>query len=248
MTEYELTSFMGKPINCNANRPCVLKQVEEIYVLCNLSDIVFKSPLGFHLRFRLSDGTSVAKFSAMLTKHFKKYGYVPLRYTVKEMDETGAHYHVAIVIEGKKNKKSSLSHLMAKLQKAGYLNDYQVISPDGYPFGMPLQEQKYKDAYFKWMSYLAKTKTKAIGKQSCSPSKQLASLIKSWRYQGMPDLSKPEQAAPVDLSAFMEGLPSKRIGFSTSTVEFYKNKITSHSPIRYTPLVAPMTRCSGQAT
>lgn len=205
---YKLNSYMGKKINCNSMYPCIVKQLEELYVLSNLSDTIFKCPLGFHIRIRLADKTSMAKFSAMLAKHYEKYGYVPLRYTVREMDETGVHYHIAIVIEGKKNKRSSLSSFLGKLQKSGYLHDYKVIAPDGLPFGQLLLEQEHKDEYFKWMSYLAKTRSKETGKQSSSPCKRLVSLIKSWRSQGKPDLSSNERVGPQDLTVHMEDNPS----------------------------------------
>jgi len=204
MKEYKLTRFLGKEIKCDSKYPCIEKQLEELYVLSNLSDTIFKCPLGFHVRIRLTAKTSMAKFSAMLTKHYKKYGYVPLRYAVKELDETGVHYHIAIVIEGKKNKRSSLSSFLGKLQRAKYLHDYRVIAPDGLPFGQPLKEQEHKDEYFKWMSYLAKTRSKEKGKQSSSPCKQLVSLIKAWRSQGKPDLSSNARVGPPDLSVHME--------------------------------------------
>ncbi len=199
---------MGKKIKCDSKYPCVEKQLEELYVLSNLSDTIFKCPLGFHIRIRLSEKTSMAKFSAMLAKHYAKYGYVPLRYTVREIDETGVHYHIAIVIEGKKNKRSSLSSFLGKLQKSGHLHDYKVMAPDGIPFGQSLRAQENKDEYFKWMSYLAKTRSKETGKQSSSPCKRLVSLIKSWRCQGKPDLSSNERVGPQDLTVHMEDNPA----------------------------------------
>ncbi|WP_313553914.1 hypothetical protein [Stutzerimonas nitrititolerans] len=204
MKEYRSRKFMGKEIKCDSKYPCVEKQLEELYVLSNLSDTIFKCPLGFHIRIRLTDKTSMAKFSAMLSKYYRKYGYVPLRYAVKEVDQTGVHYHIAIVIEGRKNKRSSLSNFLGKLQKSGHLHDYKVIAPDGIPFGQPLRGQEHKDEYFKWMSYLAKTRSKEIGKQSSSPCKRLVSLIKSWRSQGKPDLSSNERVGPKDLTVHME--------------------------------------------
>ena len=107
MKEYKLGKYKGKKINCSETRPSKEKQIEELYVLSNLSDTVFKQPLGFHLRVRLSNNTSMALFSALLTKHFSKQGYLPLRYTVKEKDKTGFHYHIAIVIEGRLQELSA---------------------------------------------------------------------------------------------------------------------------------------------
>jgi hypothetical protein len=212
MTEYRCNTFKGKRINCGDKRPSNEKQIEELYVLSNSSDTVFRQPLGFHLRVRLDENTTMALFSALLTKHFRKYGYVPLRYTVKEKDETGFHYHIAIIIEGKKNKKSVISNLLAKLKRAGRLHDYDLISPKAHPFGHPLQRQEDKDDFFAWVSYLAKTRTKVEGVQSSSPSKTLAALIKDWKRKGKPDLCRSEESTTHDLSSlFMDELTPPQV-------------------------------------
>lgn len=226
MKEYNLQRFMGTEINCNSNRPCTLRYIEDLYVLSNLSDTVFKKPLGFHLRIRLNEDVSMAKFSAMLSKHYRKSGYNPLRYTVKETDDTGVHYHIAIVIDGRKNKKSSISHILAKLQQAGYLHDYKVIAHNAHPFGHPLEHQIDKDSFFRWMSYLAKTKTKATGKQNSSPSKKLASLIKDWRAQGKPDLRIKVEGSATDLSTYMGETEFSKPETETAFHNYYINALT----------------------
>lgn len=230
MKEYKIGKFKGKKINCSETRPSKEKQIEELYVLSNVSDTVFKQPLGFHLRVRLSDNTSMALFSALLTKHFSKQGYLPLRYTVKEKDKTGFHYHIAIVIEGKKNKKTVISNLLAKLKRAGKLNDYDLISPTAYPFGHPLQRQEDKDAFFEWVSYLAKTRTKIEGVQSSSPSKELATLIRKWKSEGKPDLSKTDDAGTYNISAFFQG--DCVVDLAGKQSNFYKNKQLGFSQAR----------------
>ncbi len=230
MKEYKIGKFKGKKINCSETRPSKEKQIEELYVLSNVSDTVFKQPLGFHLRVRLSDNTSMALFSALLTKHFSKQGYLPLRYTVKEKDKTGFHYHIAIVIEGKKNKKTVISNLLAKLKRAGKLNDYDLISPTAYPFGHPLQRQEDKDAFFEWVSYLAKTRTKIEGVQSSSPSKELATLIRKWKSEGKPDLSKTDDPGTYNISAFFQG--DCVVDLAGKQSNFYKNKQLSFSQAR----------------
>lgn len=230
MKEYKIGKFKGKKINCSETRPSKEKQIEELYVLSNVSDTVFKQPLGFHLRVRLSDNTPMALFSALLTKHFSKQGYLPLRYTVKEKDKTGFHYHIAIVIEGKKNKKTIISNLLAKLKRAGKLNDYDLISPTAYPFGHPLQRQEDKDAFFEWVSYLAKTRTKIEGVQSSSPSKELATLIRKWKSEGKPDLSKTDEAGTYNISAFFQG--DCVVDLAGKQSNFYKNKTMGFSQAR----------------
>ena len=230
MKEYKLGKYKGKKINCSETRPSKEKQIEELYVLSYLSDTVFKQPLGFHLRVRLSNNTSMALFSALLTKHFSKQGYLPLRYTVKEKDKTGFHYHIAIVIEGKKNKKTIISNLLAKLKRAGKLNDYDLISPTAFPFGHPLQRQEDKDAFLEWVSYLAKTRTKIDGVQSSSPSKDLATLIKKWKREGKPDLSEADESGTYNISAFFQG--DCDVGLAGKQGKLYKNKTITCSQAR----------------
>lgn len=108
------------------------------------------------------------------------------------MDD-GVHYHMAIVIEGRCDTKLSLQHFLADLKKKGCLSDYKVISPRSEPAGQNLSNEKERDHFFFWLSYLAKEETKNSGEQSISRSKSVQNDLASWTVSGKPVLACPDE-------------------------------------------------------
>ncbi|MGZ7456823.1 hypothetical protein ACXPVS_08385 [Pseudomonas sp. Ma2-10] len=133
------------------------------------------------------------KFSARLSTFFKrKSDYVPMRLMVVEYDEggEGLHYHVAIILDDRWDRRSSLEHFMARLFTGGFLANYEVICPDIDPFGHHLWTLEEKDSYFEWMTYLAKVATKADTGQVWSSCRVVSRALKEWKLAGKPGLRK----------------------------------------------------------
>jgi hypothetical protein len=133
------------------------------------------------------------KFSARLSTFFKrKSGYIPLRLTVVECDEDkdGLHHHIAIILNDRLDRRSSLERFMARLFAGGFLANYEVICPKIDAYGHHLRTLEEKDSYFKWMTYLSKVATKAGTGQVWSPCRIVSRAVKEWRLAGMPDLRK----------------------------------------------------------
>lgn len=181
---------MGKAINCSTNRKTTTNVLESIYVMTYRTSQKFNRPIGVHIRVRLTPKMDLRSFSSRLNKNYKKYGYNPIRVTVKEddPDNDGVHYHAAIVIEGKYNTPLSLNAFFAKLKRNNYLADYSIINEEDHPYGLSLNSECNRDRFFKWLSYLAKTRTKVLEAQYVSKCKAVESDLTLWRESGKPDL------------------------------------------------------------
>lgn len=193
---YNQDHFMGKKVKCNIALTSRSNILEALYVMTYRSTQRFRCPLGFHIRVRFTEKMDMRSFSARLTTYYRRnFNYNPLRVSVKEddPDDDGIHYHIAIVIEGKLNKKKSIQHFLAKLKSEDFLKDYKVIPPRTNPHGQTLNCKSEQDEYFEWMSYLAKTKTKIVQKQSISCCKTIRSDINDWKINGKKNLSERQQ-------------------------------------------------------
>ncbi len=190
---YNQDHFMGKKVKCDIALTSRLNILEALYVMTYRSTQYFKCPLGFHIRVRFTENMDMRSFSARFTTHYRRnFGYNPLRVSVKEDDpnDDGVHYHIALVIEGKVNKKKSIQHFLAELKAGDFLKDYKVIPPRTNQHGQNLNCKSEQDEYFEWMSYLAKTKTKIVQTQSISCCKKTQGDIADWNSNGKKDLSE----------------------------------------------------------
>ncbi|MGV8735556.1 MAG: hypothetical protein ACWA7D_13025 [Pseudomonas asiatica] len=184
--------FLSKEIKCDCGFLCRTNILENLYVMIYQSSREFKTPLGFHIRIRLTQNMTLQSFSARLTTFYKrKFGYIPLRVSVKEDDprDDGIHYHISIIIDGKINTKKSIQHFLAELKTAGFLSDYKVIPPKKNVHGQLLISEDEMDKYFKWMSYLSKTRTKNEGQQATSCCKKVQSDVRKWKQDGKRSLT-----------------------------------------------------------
>ncbi|MGV8862408.1 MAG: hypothetical protein ACOH2O_12050 [Pseudomonas sp.] len=133
------------------------------------------------------------KFSARFATFFtRKSGYIPLRLTAVEQDEDeeGLHYHYAVILNDKLDRKSSLQNLLGQLKARGFLSDYKVIAPKIDPYGHHLRTLAERDSYYNWMTYLAKVETKADTGQVWSPCRVVSRALEEWQLAGKPDLRK----------------------------------------------------------
>lgn len=135
-----------------------------------------------------------SSFSARLNTYYEReFGYKPHRVTVKEDDPTddGIHYHAAMIIDGKLNTVLSINYFFAELQKKGFLVDYNVITPDSDPHGLQLNDELGRDQFFYWLSYIAKVRTKTLGKQCVSMCKAVQFDLQDWKKNGKGNLGQP---------------------------------------------------------
>lgn len=182
-------SFMGTPIQCNKNHPSIRNILETLYVLVYGCARSFRHPRGYHVRTRLANEATPAQYSAHFNNFYKlKSGYIPLRVSVKELDDSGFHFHHAVILKDKFDTKASLQALHAKMYKEGILQDYSIICPKSDKYGQHLETDQDFDSYFKWMSYLAKVWTKPEQGQILSGSRQVTTKLKRWKIIGKPDL------------------------------------------------------------
>lgn len=162
---------MGLAINCNHNLPCYISILSDLHNLAFTASQVYIKPIGLHVRVRFnSKKMSPANFSSRLNNRLKKRGGHS-KVSVKELDESGAHYHYALVIEGKHCTRANIHHLLATLQKSGYVRDYHVASHAFDYHGIDLRYPRACAVYFHWISYLAKVRTKPESGQKRSSSR-----------------------------------------------------------------------------
>jgi hypothetical protein len=147
---------------------------------------VFSRPQGYHLRFRLADGVSIATLVDRLTKNYSRPGrgrkkentFKPLFLWACESDPNyrffdddgvsrpgaGHHYHMAVLLDGRKASPTSLHALRTKLLKLGLVLDMAVIptmTPEGKGYFKSLNSQLGREEYVFWLSYICKVRTKA---------------------------------------------------------------------------------------
>jgi len=211
---YSQNKFMGLSVKCDTDYPSLIKILEALYVMVYGCTKVYARQRGHHVRLRFTEKMDSRKFSARISTFFKrKSGYVPLRLTVVECDEDeeGLHYHYAVILNDRLDRKSSLEHFMAQLLASGFLSNYQVICPDIDPYGHHLRALEERDSYFEWMSYLAKVATKADTGQVWSPCRVVSRALKEWKLAGKPDLRKQlfdqhpkDNIATVDIFELMQ--------------------------------------------
>lgn len=210
---YNQDHFMGKKVKCDTALTSRLNILEALYVMTYRSTQCFKCPLGFHIRVRFTEHMDMRSFSARFTTHYRRnFGYNPLRVSVKEddPDDEGLHYHIAIVIDGKINKKKSIQHFLAELKTGNFLHDYKVIPPTSNQHGQNLNSRDERDEYLEWMSYLAKTKTKKPHAQSISCCKKTQRDIADWKSKGKQDLSETQPIKHQHLRSAPEPLQDER--------------------------------------
>lgn len=184
---------MGVSVKCDADYPSLIKIIEALYVMVYGCTKAYTRQRGYHVRLRFTEKMDSRKFSARLSTFFKrKSDYVPLRITVVEYDEDkdGLHHHMAIILDDRLDRRSSLERFMARLFAGGFLENYEVVCPDIDAYGHHLRTIEEKDSYFKWMTYLAKTATKADTGQVWSPCRVVSRVLKEWKLSGKPDLRK----------------------------------------------------------
>jgi hypothetical protein len=181
--KYYKESYMGYSINCSNTLPCYTGILSHLFDRIKIAQIEFTRPLGFHVRFRLKDGTDPRILTDRLNKYYtlKRKGrkisntFKPIWVKASELDpdQDGNHIHLAIILEGKKATKKSLDSFSAKLKKDGYLENYSVILPDDLKFqkGVNLNTEEGIAYYFEWLSYIAKVRSKEFIGQTYSLSR-----------------------------------------------------------------------------
>lgn len=208
--QYIQDRYMGASIKCNAEHPALENILQALYVLVYGAAHTLHNPRGYHVRTRFSDQMTSSEYSAHINNYYKKKSkYIPLRVTVTENDDTGVHHHHAFVLNDKKDRKYSLQHIHAKLKKDGKLLDYSIIAPEHDPYGHDLETADDLDSYFKWMTYLAKSRSKTDRHQQWSGSRLVTKTLKEWRAKGKPNLRRQTSHTPTkpsqhDLSALIE--------------------------------------------
>ncbi len=186
---YTQDNYMGAPIKCSAGYPTFENIIQALYILVYGAKDTLQHPRGYHVRTRLTHKMTCAEYSANFNNYYrKKSKYIPLKITVIETDETGVHHHHAVILNDKKDRKSSLHYIHAKLKQEGKLADYSIIGPDHDPYGHHLENLEDLDSFFKWMTYLAKVKSKPDRHQLWSGSRKVTSMLKQWLRSGKPDL------------------------------------------------------------
>lgn len=204
--------FMGLQIKCDAKHPTIIPIVESLYSMSFQSAKEFARPLGLHCRFRLAEGKQLNLISSRFVDFFKEeFDYMPLRVTSCEIDKSGLHYHMAVVIDGKKNTKYSLSRFFSSMKEKNLVADYKVIAPTEEKYGYDLSDEEQAKKYFKWMTYIAKTATKPNGRQSHSTDKKTQMDVQRWRIKGRPQLVSQDDSTQkktlneaIDLTEFFE--------------------------------------------
>jgi hypothetical protein len=188
-----LNRFMGVSVKCDLAYPSLIKIIEALYVMVYGCTKAYTRQRGYHVRLRFTEKMDSRKFSARLSTFFKrKSDYIPLRLTVVEFDEDeeGLHYHFAIILNDRLDRRSSLQRFMAQLFAGGFLANYEVVCPHIDAYGHHLRTLEEKDSYFEWMTYLAKVSTKAENGQVWSPCRAVSRALKEWKLAGKPDLRK----------------------------------------------------------
>lgn len=179
-------------IKCDPAHPTHENILEALYVLTYTNPGNLKSPRGFHIRTRFTNSMSLSEYSAHINNYFKaKSGYCPPRVTVCETDKTGVHHHHAVVIDDKIDRIYSLRHIHAKLKQSGKLADYSIIPPAHDRYGNHLLTSSDKNTYFKWMTYIAKARSKVNRHQMWSGSRAVTTALSRWRKGGKHELLPP---------------------------------------------------------
>lgn len=233
--QYDQDHFMGKKINCKKDSPCLAAILEALYILTYECSRTVQSPRGFHVRFRLSPHVKISTVSARIATFYKrKSKYIPIRVLSTELDprEDSRHHHMAIVLNGKYDRISSLQHIMAELQSGGFINDYKVIAPTIDRFGQDLMSESGRDGYFGWLSYIAKTATKNLESQTWSSCRTVTERLKNWRANGRPNLASRDGISispPTPLGAILECFNSNPATPLLGIGKSYQNRVTGHN-------------------
>lgn len=188
--------YMGKSITCSPESPSYIAIVEALYVMTYECSKKLSCPRGFHLRIRLTPKMTMRTFSARIGTFYKrKSNYIPLRIATTELDpeDGGQHQHIALILDGKLDRKASLQYFMAELKSKGFLYDYIIIPPRSDAFGQDLTCATQRDHYFKWLGYICKTHTKPSTGQVWSCCRTISSAVKEWKKTGRPSLTKSDQ-------------------------------------------------------
>lgn len=182
-TMYYQDQYMGYNINCGPNKPCYLAIIERLFETVEISTTSFTRPIGFHVRYRISNSAKRNTVTDRLNKHYslksshrkKEQTFSPLwvRVTENDPDQDGQHYHLAIILDGRNATRASLAFLFADLFKSNLIEDYKIIphkDPE-HKGGVNLKSNTGKREYFYWLSYIAKVRTKDNIDQTFSSSR-----------------------------------------------------------------------------
>lgn len=195
LTVYKEQELNGYELNNPINYPGVFHEpASRLIEIVEHSVEAFSRPRGYHLRFRLSPDRTISEFTDLLTKAYSRPGrsrkrestFKPLLLWTCENDPnyqywgddglrhygTGNHYHMALVLDGRKARDKSVHTLRTKFLAAGLVLDMAVIpvNDNGEDYAKPqsgkvaysmdIDVQAGKEAYVYWMSYICKVRTK----------------------------------------------------------------------------------------
>lgn len=181
--EYRKETYRGYSINCGPTKPCYSAILKNLLQIIDFSREKYARPVGFHIRYRLRDSVDGRVVTGKLKKYFSNSSryrkpsntFNPYWLKVSELDpdQDGWHEHIALVIDRKKAKKGSIHVFFADLMKKGYLENYIIIDNENpaYKEGVCLKSEKGIAHYFRWISYIAKTRTKEFTPQTHSYSR-----------------------------------------------------------------------------
>lgn len=192
------SEFNEVEINCDHNRPTNEKILALLYVMTYEVSQTLNRPCGFHIRVRFTGRMTASSFSARLAIYYqRKSSYKPLWVCTAETDpaQDELHYHYAIILDARHDSISSLWYLLGKLQKNGFIYDYHIKGHDDARLGLPLNNSENLAKYLYWLSYIGKTKTKPLGRQTYSASHSVNTATKKWITEGKPHLHLTHKSA-----------------------------------------------------
>lgn len=211
-TEFTEDKFSGIKVNCNHNRPTNEKILALLYVMTYEVSQTLNRPCGFHVRVRFTSRMTASSFSSRITTYYqRKSSYKPLWVCAAETDpgQTDLHYHYALVLDARHDSISSLFYHLGKLQQNGFIYDYHIKGHNDARWGLTLNNPVNLAKYLYWLSYIGKTSTKPLDRQTYSASHSVNAATKKWLEDGKPHLhlthkSATNTSSQVTLENFLE--------------------------------------------
>jgi hypothetical protein len=91
-----------------------------------------------------------------------------------------------MILDNRFDTHLSLNHFLAELQRNGFLHDYHIQNHEDAPYGLKLDSAHGKEKFIAWLSYIAKTRTKATNTQTYSASRIITRDLVDWSTAGKP--------------------------------------------------------------
>lgn len=185
LTKTKETTIRGHKLNNPMSSPGLYAEpTNKLIDLVEHSVDKFSRPDGYHLRVRLGHGVTISVFLDRLNKSYSRPGttrkkentFTPLCLWTCENDPqhkdydpdgirfgSGLHYHVAIILDGRKATAKSLHTLRDQFVDEGLLLDMKVCpttQEQGKAYCKSLKDEKERSEYIYWLTYICKVRTK----------------------------------------------------------------------------------------